>query len=126
MALKLPPVDVYRAPFIEPFGHLIMQAALADEALIKLCAEIPSTHYEEPVDYGAVAHELRNWNNKAKEFVGSQILMISDPYLRDRATEAVGRFDVLRDLRHRAVHDAVAIGVYGGNMSYYVQPHVHI
>src|SRR5438132_135150 len=39
--MKLPPVDVFRAPFIEPLGHLVMQAAYAEDALIELLPSAP-------------------------------------------------------------------------------------
>lgn len=120
--MKLPPVDTYRAPFIQPFGHMVMQAALADDALVRLCAEIPATFAEEEVDYGASAHELRNWNEKSQAFIQSRIAKIDDLELRAQATEVVERFGSLRNQRHRAVHDAVDVGVYGGNTSYYALP----
>lgn len=121
MALRLPPVDVYRAPFIQPIGHLAMQAALAEDALIGMCAEIPASFAEEQMNYGAAAHELRNWGGPAESFIASRLALLADE-LRAQAEDAVSRYAKLRLQRHRAVHDAVTVGIFGSAEYYYVEP----
>lgn len=118
----LPPVDQYRAPFVEPIGHLAMQAAYADDNLISLCARIPFDGSEHQLPPQEVAHKLRNWSPEAKEFIRQRLDQIIDQDLRDRAIDAVDRLSALRDKRHRAVHDAIAIGIFGTDGEYEAKP----
>lgn len=105
--MKLPPVDQYRAPFVEPIGHLAMQTAYAEDELIELCANIPSHKMANE----EVAHQLRNWNAETLGFIDQRLSLISDNGLQDQARDAIKRYDELRVARHRAVHDAISIGL---------------
>ena len=57
--MRLPPVDVFREPLVEPLGHLVLQASYLDHALYSFVAMMlpfgPETSIEQ------VAHRLRNW-----------------------------------------------------------------
>lgn len=111
MKFKLPPVDVYRAPFVEPIGHLSMQAAQADQAVVALVAAIPfdgSPDQLAPLDVDA---RLRNWTEQARLFALSRLSLIPDPDLRAQAEEAIKKFEWLRNARNRVIHDAVGIGL---------------
>ncbi|MBP2558006.1 hypothetical protein J2857_000757 [Neorhizobium galegae] len=118
--LRLPNVDEFRQPFIEPLGHLVMQAAYADNELIELCSKIPSEGSPHQMPPEEVAQKLRNWDQKAKAFVHLRINMITDDRLRDQASDALTRFDTLRTQRHRAIHDAVEVGIFGSGDTYEV------
>lgn len=116
--MRIPPVDEYRLPFIVPLGHLAMQAARADNELIALCArtsqpELPTTE---------VAHNLRNWSSEAKAFTRARIDLIRDQSQRERAIDALQRYESLRKARHRAIHDAVELGIEGDGPLYTVVP----
>ena len=116
--MKLPHVDVYREPFIVPLGHLAMQAARAENELIALCARTSNP----PISDADAAHALRNWGAPAKAFALSRLDLISDAAQRDRALDAFHRYDALRDARHRAIHDAVEVGIEGDGPLYSVVP----
>lgn len=120
--MHLPPVDQYRADFVVPIGHLAMQAAYADDNLISLCARIPFDGSEHQLPPQDVAHKLRNLSPQAKEFISQRLGLIVDKDVRDQATETVDRLFALRDKRHRAVHDAIAIGIFGDNGKYEAKP----
>ena len=73
MQLTLPPVDCYRMPFVEPLGHLAMQAAEAESAMIELCtlasligrldnATLEVKYEARVAQQGKVIACLRNWN----------------------------------------------------------------
>lgn len=108
--LRLPPVDKYRLPFIEPLGHLVLNAARADNALINLVAAVSNT------SPSAVAHTLRNWGPETRAWVLQAINRVddADDDLADQAKALVATFHELRERRHRAVHDAVEVGIFGG------------
>lgn len=110
-----PPVDQYRMPFVEPIGHLTMQAAYAESELITLCATIPydgSPHQMSPSD---AARHLRNWNEATRMFVENRLLLVTDKHWQDQARDAFERYCALRVLRHRTVHDAIEVGIFGGH-----------
>ncbi|MDX1127433.1 hypothetical protein GOL24_24555 [Sinorhizobium medicae] len=110
--MRLPPVDVYRAPFIAPIGHLAMQSAHAEDALITLCASIPFEGSPDQVSQGDAAHRLRHWNDEARAFIANRVSSIGDPDLRKQAEDAIERYASLRVSRHRAIHDAVEVGIH--------------
>ncbi|MCJ9752152.1 hypothetical protein MOV61_15645 [Neorhizobium sp. BETTINA12A] len=116
--LRLPNVDEFRQPFIEPLGHLAMQAAYADNELIELCSQIPSEGSPHQMRLEDVAQKLRNWDKKAEAFVRLRIHMIADAGLRDQALDALTRFETLRTQRHRAIHDAIEVGISGSGDMY--------
>ncbi|WP_157928859.1 hypothetical protein [Pararhizobium haloflavum] len=121
--MHLPPVDEYRAPFIEPLGHLAMQAAYADNNLINLCAVIPFEGSPNNLAIEVSAAELRNWNRESRQFVRDRIALISQPDLRQSANALVDRFSNLRMQRHRAIHDAIDVGLFGNERAgYYAKP----
>lgn len=110
--MRFPPVDVYRAPFIEPIGHLAMQSAHAEDALITLCANIPFEGSPDQMSEGDAAHRLRHWNEDACAFIRNRLSLICDTDLRKRAEDVVERYASLRMKRHRAIHDAVEVGIH--------------
>lgn len=120
--MRLPPVDVYRAPFIEPIGHLAMQAAHAEDALITLCASIPSEDSPDQISPGDAAHRLRHWNDEVRVFIEKRLSLIGDPDLRKQAEDAIERYASLRISRHRAIHDAVEVGIYETGEAVVVHP----
>lgn len=120
--MRLPIVDEHRLPFIEPIGHLAMQTAHAEDKLIQLCARVPYDGSPEQMAPGNVAKKLRNWHSKTEEFVEQRLSLILDEDLRNQALDAVRRFDHLRRARHRAVHDAVGVGIMEQDGGYVAQP----
>ncbi|MDB5472781.1 MAG: hypothetical protein JWP99_84 [Devosia sp.] len=111
--MKLPPVDVYRKAFIEPIGHLAMQAAYTDGRLIELCASIP-----EPMEVSGVAGKLRNWDEKAKELVRQRFQLIPDSAERCLAFSCAQTFGMLRLRRNRVLHDAIGVAIYDEESGY--------
>ena len=110
--MRLPPVDIYRAPFVLPLGHLTMQAAYADLELIGLCAIVPFEGSDLQMQGVEVAARLRNWGPSTVEFVVQRLLMIGDENIRSQAMEAFQRFQFLREQRHRMIHDAIELGLF--------------
>lgn len=108
--MELPQVDEFRKPFVEPLGHLTMQAAYAELRLIELCA---SPALPEAPTIGVAGHKIRNWGEKARKFVQKRIEHIQDEGIRNSAFDAVGRYDQTRQQRHRAIHDAIDVGIDG-------------
>lgn len=111
MPLRLPPADVYRAPFVEPIGHLAMQAAQADQAIISLCAAVPFDGSPSQMKPSETEVLLRNWTDKSRAFVTSRLKLISNPELREQASQSIARFERLRNARNRVIHDAVEVGI---------------
>lgn len=119
VAMRLPSVDVYREPFIAPLGHLVMFSAKADNELVRLVCAARG----ESVPANQVAHKLRNWGEPAKSYVLAALREVTDPDLRAQAIELVEQFERLRERRHRCVHDAVEVGVFGSEVvGYEVRP----
>lgn len=110
--MKLPPVDQFREPFVVPLGHLTMQAAYADEQLASLCAAT-CAECNDRLSAEAAAHRLRNWDDAAKQFARDCLRAIKPPEFRDRALAALDDYETLRTLRHRAIHDALSVGLFG-------------
>lgn len=113
--MRLPPVDVYRAPFIEPLGHLVMNAAHAENSLIELCALVNGDGQDADgrrAAYEVAAAKLRNWGAPAQTFVAETLNRIVDADLRTAAIDALAQLEASREDRHRAVHDAVDVGLY--------------
>ncbi len=111
MALRLPPTDVYRAPFVEPIGHLAMQAAQADQTVAYLCAATPFDGSPLQMRPSDAEGELRNWTDKSRAFVSKRLQLIEDNDLREQASQAISRFERLRIARNRVIHDAVEVGI---------------
>lgn len=121
--MRLPPVDVYRAPFVEPIGHVTMQAAYAEEELINLCSVVPHDGSPLQLAVEVVAKRLRNFTASAEEFINERLSLIAEDHVKAEALDAVSRFLQLRTGRHRAVHDAVTIGIFEAEGDkYVVQP----
>lgn len=114
--MRLPNVDQFREPFVLPIGHLAMQAAYAEAQLIGLCS---TTSLPEAEPIGAVTKKLRNWTESAKRYAVRRALLIRDEGIRHAAIEAIGRYDDLREQRHRAIHDAIDVGLEGEEDSGY-------
>lgn len=119
--LRLPPVDEFRAPFVQPIGHLAMQAAHAEDELVTMCACIPRNFAPEQMSRDAAAHKLRNWP-AAEDFIAERIALIAESHIKAKAQDAVTRYLALRDKRHRAIHDAVSLGIFGQGEEYEVVP----
>lgn len=111
--MNLPPVDVYRRPFVEPLGHVVLNSALADNWLLELCAVINGKSLDTARSaYEEAAVVLRNWDARARAFVEETLSKIADAEVQRDAKDAVARFDAAREDRHRAVHDAVDVGIF--------------
>lgn len=118
----LPPVDEYRQPFIEPLGHLLLHAAALDNALVELCSMLAEPGTDEPM-LPTVAGRLRNWTEDTRLFVEQTFATITDDHWRGEALRMLARFVALREERHRAVHDAVDVGIFGDAVDgYEVRP----
>jgi len=112
--LRLPPVDDFRRPLMEPLGCLILHAAWFDHALIDFMALLrgPDTSSTE------VAHKLRNWDSS---FLTETIDAANvDNQLAVDLHAFIGRVEVLRKRRHRVVHDAIEVGADGNSADGYV------
>jgi hypothetical protein len=121
--MELPPTDIFREPFVIPLGHLTMQAAYAEKHLISLCAGAPGEGKPAEMSEEEAAHALRNWDQSGKAFALERANLIAKPHLRDSAIEAIDRYDALRLARHRAIHDAISIGIFEeGEKNYAVRP----
>ncbi|MEQ1943901.1 hypothetical protein ABMA32_15920 [Mesorhizobium sp. VNQ89] len=110
--MKLPSVDQFREPFVLPIGHLAMQAAYADEQLALLCAAA-SEEGENPLSPEETAHKMRNWDDNSKRFAFDLVSGIGQPEIRASALVALQEYGDLRELRHRAIHDSISLGLYG-------------
>ncbi|MBZ9603946.1 hypothetical protein [Phyllobacterium chamaecytisi] len=119
--MKFPPVDIYRAPFIGPIGHLAMQSAHAEDELISLCSRIPFDGSPDQLPPGDTAHKLRNWSGSTIQFIEQRLSLIPELHLRNQARDAVSRYVELRNARHRAVHDALALGILQADDGYITQ-----
>jgi len=114
--MKLPVVDQSRRPFIEPFGHLAMQAAYAEARLIDFCA---TPVLPDAPSIGTAAKKIRHWDEAAKNFAIERAQKISHLETRDEALEAIRRYDELHRSRNRAIHDALEVGIDGDDQSGY-------
>jgi hypothetical protein len=112
MSLKLPPADIYRKPFIEPIGHLAMQAAQAEQAVVELCSSVPFDGSPSQLPPADVEKRLRNWTDKqTRNFVSDRLTLIATDELREQAKVVLDQFERIRSERHRVIHDAVEIGI---------------
>jgi hypothetical protein len=115
--MRLPPLDTYRLPLVEPIGHLAMQAAYLDNDLIEFISMLLPFGRDTTPDQ--VAHEMRNWN---ATFLDKAIDdAIGNPALAVDLHAFVKRVGDLREERHRMIHDAMEVGIdqtpgggYGG------------
>src|SRR5690606_12980713 len=63
------------------------------------------------------------WNGEAQAFLANRVALIPDPHWQDRARDAVRRYGELREKRHRAIHDAVSVGIFpSGDGLYEARP----
>lgn len=108
--LRLPPLDEFRRPLVEPLGHLVLQAAYLDNALYSFVAMMLPFGEETTVEQ--VAHRLRNWDSAfVKESVARAI---SDAALVEDVLDYFDRVGEARDKRHRMVHDRMEVGLDDG------------
>jgi len=124
--MQLPPVDVYRAPFVEPIGHLAMQAAYADKELFELVSESSQGSEDLKVSSDEAAHCLRIWDDKAKAFAAARVDLITDLHQRNAAHEALNRYGRLKEQRHRTIHDSVEVGIFGTDETGYFTKPLHL
>jgi hypothetical protein len=109
--LRLPPVDIYRAPFVEPIGHLAMQASKAEQLVFDLCAAIPFDGSPDQLHPGTAEQKCRNWTPKAEEFITERLALLSHEETRQAAATAINTFLQIKDFRNRVIHDAVEVGI---------------
>lgn len=103
--MRLPPLDEYRQPLVEPLGHLVLQAAYLDNALYSFVAMLwgPQVGIED------VANRLRNWD---PGYITAAVDdAIEDQRLAGDLKDYVSRIGRARDQRHRMIHDAMEVGV---------------
>lgn len=108
--LRLPPVDAYREPFVEPMGHLAMQAAKAEQLIFDLLGAVPFDGSPLQLHPGEVEQKVRQWD-KSGTFINSRLGLIENEIDRESAREAVNQFIRLKDFRNRVIHDAVEVGI---------------
>ncbi len=60
-----------------------------------------------------VSSKLRNWSDAAREYLASAAEAASDEKHRQEARRIFSTLSELRELRHRAIHDAVVVGIFG-------------
>lgn len=109
--LRLPPVDVFRAPFVEPIGHLAMQASKAEQLVFDLCAAIPFDGSPDQLHPGAAEQKCRNWTPKAEEFIAERLALVPKGATREAAATAINTFLRIKEFRNRVIHDAVEVGI---------------
>ena len=109
--LRLPPVDIYRAPFVEPIGHLAMQASKAEQLVFDLCAAIPFDGSPDQLHPGTAEQKCRNWTPKAEEFIAERLALLPHEETREAAATAISAFLRIKDFRNRVIHDAVEVGI---------------
>jgi hypothetical protein len=124
--MRPPSVDEFRQPFVEPLGHLVLNAAQADMALLELCAIVNKTGADEASEqsaYGEATRKLRNHDKKAEAYLTATIAKIDGDFWKEAAADAIARFVEARKDRHRAIHDVVDVGAFGnGEDGYYALP----
>lgn len=109
--MRLPTVDEYRQPFIEPLGYLTLFVARVDLLMTDCIAlalaggdpEAPASSYE------SAAARVRRWPN-ANPLKGLESIARLPPQIQLPFGDCLARFSDLRDRRNRFVHDAVEIG----------------
>ncbi len=105
--LRLPPVDVYRQPLIEPLGYMVLHASWFENRMFSFIGLLlpfgPDTTLEQ------VAHKLRNWDLPWLEKVVRGAIV--DEQLLEDVVEFLGRVERVRGNRHRLVHDAMEVGI---------------
>lgn len=108
--LRLPPVDIYRAPFVEPIGHLAMQAARTEQLIISLLGAIPFDGFDQQMSHGAVEPKTRDLQSDSA-FILERLSLIDNADLRKQVGEAIDQFKRLKEFRNRVIHDAVEVGI---------------
>lgn len=105
--LRLPPVDDYRKPLIEPLGVMVLHASWFENRLFNFIGLLlpfgPDTTLEQ------VAHKLRFWDRAWLERNVREA--IADQQLVEDVIEFLDRVETVRDRRHRLVHDAMEVGI---------------
>lgn len=102
----LPPVDKYRAPFIEPLGHVVLWAARAEAAWVDLLATIMDGVETAPLD--KLRAEASRLVSPWKHDEVLQIL-VSLAEGAVQAKKLARTHDRLRLKRNRVVHDVAAV-----------------
>lgn len=124
--MRAPSVDEFRQPFVEPLGHLVLNAAQADMALLELCAivnRMGTDEASEQAAYAEAARKLRNHDKKTEVYLTATIEKIEGGHWKQAAADAIARFVEARKERHRAIHDVVDVGAFGnGTDGYYALP----
>ncbi|UXN70595.1 hypothetical protein N8A98_05215 [Devosia neptuniae] len=88
-----------------------MWAANAEDALIELCGAVTNASAQDSLTIEQVAANLRNWPF-ARGFASELFAGIADPIRRARAIEVLDKYELLRERRHRSIHDAIDVGVF--------------
>jgi hypothetical protein len=109
--VELPPIDDFRRPFVEPLGCLTLLAAQCDQAVINVVAlgragswqRINSQLFAEASDVA------RHWRASEAEKILASLNLV-DEHLLSQVREALGQYGILRERRHRAIHDALVVG----------------
>ncbi len=120
--VRLPPVDCFRKPFIEPLGVLAYWAAQLEHGVIEFCA---STHMLDAgatapdLDASAVARaakKLENWNRK---YLDERLSARPSAWQRE-AIAVIDRVEAVRENRNRLLHDMIDLGVEEASAGGYV------
>lgn len=109
--MRLPPVDIYRRPFVVPLGHLTLFSAQVELLLADCIAFITAgsdrnstvPHFENAAD------RVRNWVPD-KALVGLENLTALESHHQISFFDCLRRFGELRLKRNRYIHDAVEVG----------------
>lgn len=106
-SLPLPPVDEFRQPFIEPLGHVTLQAAYLEQNLVRLSAllETPPKHrFQNPIPTeGSVKLNDARFEKRLLAAVKAH-----HP-LGNGAAKKVREAFELRKRRNRFIHDAAEV-----------------
>ncbi len=108
--MRLPPVDKYRAPFVEPIGHLAMQAARSEQLIIELLGAIPYDGSDLQISPGEIEPKTRDLQSN-EPFISQRLSLIDNAELREQVRDAIDQFKRLKEFRNRIIHDAVEVGI---------------
>ncbi len=120
--LRLPPVDFFRKPFIEPLGVLAFWAAHLEHAVIEFAA---STHMLEDgptaadLDPSTVARAAKNLENWNRGYLDGRLGALPDEW-RGEVRAIIDRIEAVREDRNRLLHDMIDLGVEEASAGGYV------
>lgn len=109
--MRLPNVDQYRQPFVEPLGYLTLLAARVDLLMTDCIAIIfaGSDPHASGSLFEKAADRIRHWV-AADSRKGLSNIGLLDAHAQDLIHDCLERYGKLKESRNRYVHDAVEVG----------------